>query len=89
MLVENLGEPDERRLVITRWVPELAAGELPNLLDDDGNGLVDEPGFYVQRQGETFLVRLSLQRRDAAGRLLSRSTATSTRIRNREQIGEE
>jgi hypothetical protein len=89
VLVENVGAPDERQLVLTRWVPELAVGELPNGLDDDGNGLVDEPGFCVERLGETFLVRLSLQRRDAGGRLLSRSTSTSTHIRNRDRTGEE
>jgi hypothetical protein len=87
VLTEELGAADERRLVLTRWVSELAVGELANLIDDNGNGLIDEPGFCVVRSGETFAVRLSLQRRDAGGRLLSRSAATSTRVRNRQSLG--
>ena len=88
VLTENLGLSDERRLVLTRWVPELLVGEVANGVDDNGNGLVDEPGFCVERAGEAFVVRLSLQRRDAHGRLLNRTASTSTRIRNRESSEE-
>jgi hypothetical protein len=87
VLIEDLGTAEERRLVVTRWVSELAVGEIANGIDDNGNGLVDEPGFCVVRSGESFAVRLSLQRRDAGGRLLSRSAATSTRVRNRQDPG--
>jgi len=87
VLTENLGLAEERQLVLSRWVPELLEGELSNGVDDNGNGLVDEPGFCVERIGETFVVRLSLQRRDASSRLMSRTTSTSTRIRNRQDVG--
>jgi len=87
VLIEDLGTAEERRLVLTRWVSELAVGELANGIDDNANALVDEPGFCVVRSGESFTVRLSLQRRDASGRLLSRSAATSTRVRNRQEPG--
>jgi hypothetical protein len=87
VLTEELGTADERRLVLTRWVSELAVGEIANGTDDNGNGLIDEPGFCVVRSGETFAVRLSLQRRDSGGRMLSRSAATSTRVRNRQTLG--
>ena len=82
VLTENVGLPDERQRVLTRWVAELFQGELDNGLDDNGNGLVDENGFYLERDGETLIVRLTLERLSAEGRLLTRSAQTSVRMRN-------
>jgi hypothetical protein len=85
VLTENLGTPEERRLVLSRWVPELLEGGLPNGLDDNGNGLIDEPGFWVGPTAEadgTMVVMLALQRRDATGRLMMRTSQSSIRIRN-------
>jgi hypothetical protein len=82
ILTENAGEVDERRLVLTRWVAERLAGETQNGLDDNGNGLVDESGFVVERAGETLVVHLTVQRRDAGGLLMTRTARTSVRLRN-------
>ena len=82
VLIENLGEPNERTRVITRWVRELSGGEQDNGLDDNGNGLVDEPGFVLRRVDETLIVRLTLERRDVEGRTMSRTAQTSIRPRN-------
>lgn len=82
VLIEDLGLPQERRRVLTRWVRELLEGEQKNGLDDNGNGLVDEPGFVLERTGETLFVRLTLERRDSEGRLIRRTARTSTRLRN-------
>lgn len=82
VLTEDLGGPDERRRVLTRWVRETEAGELDNNLDDDGDGLVDEPGFFLERDGGAFVVRLTLQRNTSDGRPLLRTATTSTEPRN-------
>jgi len=89
VLIEDLNGPNERKLVVTRWVSELLEGEFPNGLDDNGNGMVDEKGFCVERTpdgtasgNESLLVRVTLARRDESGRLLRRSAQTSVRIRN-------
>jgi prepilin-type N-terminal cleavage/methylation domain-containing protein len=82
VLTENIGLPDERSRVLTRWVRELLAGEEPNGIDDNGNGLVDESGFVLERVGETLMLRLTLERRNAEGRLMNRTARTSTRLRN-------
>ena len=82
VLREDFGGPAERPRVLTRWVREVAEGEVENGVDDDGDGLVDERGFFVERFGETLVVRLTLQRRDAEGRLLTRTARTSVRSRN-------
>jgi prepilin-type N-terminal cleavage/methylation domain-containing protein len=82
VLVEEIGGPAERHRTLTRYVRELQAGELPNGLDDNGNGLIDEKGFVVERQGETLVIRLTLERADAEGRILTRTTKTSAKLRN-------
>jgi hypothetical protein len=83
VLTEDIGTPNERRRVLTRWVSEW--GEPVNGVDDNGNGLVDEPGFWVEPVGgaeETLSVFLSLSRWDRSGRVASRTSLTSIRIRN-------
>jgi len=82
VLIEESGTPEERRRVLTRWVREHLAGELPNDIDDNANGLVDEKGFVTELVGESLVIRLTLERLDADGRLLTRSTETSARLRN-------
>jgi prepilin-type N-terminal cleavage/methylation domain-containing protein len=86
VLTLDLGTPDERRVVLTNWVPELLEGELPNGADDNHNGLSDEHGFSVERvadpAGDALLVRLSLQRRDANGRPVIKTIQAKVRVRN-------
>jgi len=89
VLTEDLGGPNERRRVLTRWVAEYLEGETPNGLDDNGNDLVDERGFVLERVGDSILVRLTLQRRTTEGALLTRSARTSATPRNRMEEEEE
>jgi len=82
VLTEDADGPAERRLVLTRWIAEFFEGELPNGADDNGNGLADESGFHLQREGDTLLVRLTLQRPDALRRVMTRTARTSAEVRN-------
>jgi prepilin-type N-terminal cleavage/methylation domain-containing protein len=82
VLTENVGGPNAKRYVITRWIRSLAAGEIANGADDNGNGLLDEPGFVVERFDETLVIRLTLERLDGDGRLRTRPAQTSVRMRN-------
>lgn len=66
-----------------RYDLQLANDELANAADDNGNGLIDERGFFLERAGETVIVRLMLQRRTADGAFLDRTSQTSMRLRNR------
>ena len=81
-LTEDVGTPDERTRVLTRWVREYLEGEEPNGIDDNGNGLIDEPGFCLQRSGETLTVWLTLERLDQEHRALARTARSSTKLRN-------
>ena len=80
--IENPGVPGERRVVLCRGVPEDLEGEIQNLLDDNGNGLIDERGFSLDVQGQVLTMRLTLQALDPAGRLLTKTVQSSVRIRN-------
>lgn len=52
--------PDERRSRWVRGIPALFAGEELNGLDDNGNGITDEPGLYFSRRGTSIQVGLTL-----------------------------
>lgn len=73
---------DGRRIVLASGVAELYAGEIANNLDDNGNGLKDERGLSFSAVGNVVSVRLTCQRRDEAGRLLTKTAETAVRLRN-------
>lgn len=83
VLTTDVDGPEERSLLITRWVREFLEGEVENGLDDNGNGLVDEPGFVVDAFGDALRIRLTLERRTDEGRFLTHTVQTSIRPRNR------
>ena len=76
------GLVSQRNRVLGRWVREYLEGEVPNGVDDNGNGLLDERGLSFEVQGDVLTIRLSLERADAEGRLLTRTVQTSVNIRN-------
>ena len=66
--VVNPGVAGERRRVLCNWVAEDLAGEVPgNLVDDNGNGLVDEPGFCLVLEGNRATLRMTLAQLDKRG----------------------
>jgi len=58
---EDAGGPDEREIVWTRWAREYLEDELPNGVDDNGNGLVDERGLSFSFDGPKVTIRLTLE----------------------------
>ena len=78
----NVGLPDEREVVLTRFVREYLEGEVPNGKDDNGNGLVDEPGLSFDSIGQVWTVRLTLEKRDANGNLVTQTVQTAVKMRN-------
>jgi hypothetical protein len=76
------GEVDELRVVWSNIVRPLLGGELPNGIDDNGNGLVDESGLNFTLQGNTVRIRLTLERTDAGGGLADESVETRVTLRN-------
>ena len=78
----NPGEPEELRVVWCNLVRPFLEGELNNGIDDNGNGLIDESGLNFTLQGNTVLIRLTLERTDANGKPVEQSVETRVTLRN-------
>jgi type II secretory pathway pseudopilin PulG len=83
VLTRNLGDFDEIDVVIGSGVSRLLEGETANVLDDNGNGLIDEPGLSFLLDGTSSLrIRLTLEARDPRGLPLLRTVQTTVNMRN-------
>ena len=71
-----------RYLVAQRTGAPFLAGELPNGMDDNGNGLIDEKGlsFVVDRDSVT--IRLTLERVSNDGSVISKTVQSTVTCRN-------
>jgi type II secretory pathway pseudopilin PulG len=83
VMTSAFGALNARPMVLSRQVSELAAGELANGADDNGNGLVDEPGFIVTRVDDLVTIRLTLEAHASAeGTNVQAAVETSVTLRN-------
>ena len=78
----NPGEANERSVVWSNLVRPFLEGELPNGIDDNGNGLVDERGLNFTLQGNTVQIRLTLERVNAEGERIEETVETLVTLRN-------
>lgn len=78
----NPGEEDEQRSVWCNVVRPFLVGELPNGVDDNGNGLVDEKGLSFTLQGNMVTIRITLERARREGLPLIKVVETTVRVRN-------
>ena len=76
--IENPGEPNERSVVWCNWVRHLLEGEVENGIDDNGNGLVDERGLSFDVDGDSIIIRLTLERAAGEGDEIRIVTTTVT-----------
>ena len=75
-------ELDERTVVWTRWVAEYLDGELPNGVDDNGNGLTDETGLAFVVSGSQVEIFLCLDRRGDDGQVVRHQRSAVVSCRN-------
>ncbi len=81
--ITDVGLSTERRRVLVKDVPETLAGEIAaNGVDDNGNGLRDEPGLCFEFSGEQIVIRLSLQGRDSSNARIEHSEVRRVALRN-------
>ncbi len=79
---QNPGSPEQTRVVWAKHVPGFAAGELPNGIDDNGNGLIDEAGLAFVKEGRSVRILLTLRRPDGRGGIIERHLETTVTCRN-------
>lgn len=82
VLTEDVGGPEERRVVLVRGVSEFLQGEVLNAADDNGNDLRDEAGLSFSMEDDTLVVRLSVERLGPAGDRMVRTQTVSMKLRN-------
>ncbi|MBL8858020.1 MAG: prepilin-type N-terminal cleavage/methylation domain-containing protein [Planctomycetes bacterium] len=83
VLIRNFGSADQIQTVICTNVAEMLEGETANMLDDNGNGLIDEGGLSIAADGQgTLRIRLTVLGRDAKNNQVRRTLETSVHMRN-------
>src|SRR5258706_4194635 len=78
----DYGTPAARTVTIAHRIPALLPNEIANGSDDNGNRVVDEEGFNLQRIGNLLSVRLAMQARGTAGRWVSWTENSDLKLRN-------
>jgi hypothetical protein len=81
VMTHGFGSPGARRTVVARNVAERLERETANAADDNGNALVDERGFCLERVGNSLTLRLTIQSRTPAG-LVLRTAEDTVFLRN-------
>ncbi len=71
-----------RRVVWSEYARHFLAGEVLNGVDDNGNGLIDEKGLSFDLDGNSIVIRLSLEREDKDGKPITRTMEARVTCRN-------
>jgi prepilin-type N-terminal cleavage/methylation domain-containing protein len=79
---QNPGGAEEKHVVWTRDLRSYCAGELPNGIDDNGNGLIDEKGLAFEVEGPMVRVTLTIERPGPDGKPVTKTLETRVTCRN-------
>ena len=79
---EGIGITESRRVVWSEWARRFLAGEVANGIDDNGNGLIDEKGLSFDLDGNSIVIRLTLEKLDREGRPVTRTMEARVTCRN-------
>ena len=82
VFIRDVGLATQRRIVLCKGVLEYLEGETFNGADDNLNGLEDEPGFHLERNGDVITIRLSVGKQGPGGVTLVRTAELDVRLRN-------
>ena len=76
---------DELRVVWSNAVAPFLEGEIPNGMDDNGNGLIDEKGLSFVVDGNAVQIRMTLEAPGPDGNMVPYTIETVVTCRNLEQ----
>lgn len=82
VLVRDDGGPNELSTTICKDVRRFLEGEQLGGGDDNGNGLTDESGFLITRDGDLLTIQLTVEEARSSGETTVRTSSTSVLIRN-------
>jgi len=79
---QNAGGADEKHIIWTRDLRGYCQGELPNGIDDNHNGLVDEKGLSFEVDGPMVRITLTIERPGPDGKPVVKTLETRVTCRN-------
>jgi hypothetical protein len=79
---ENPDTEREQRVVWSSLVSPYLAGEIPDGMDNNGNGLIDEKGLSFVMDNNSVTVRMSLERINERGEAVTKTVQTTVTCRN-------
>lgn len=79
---EDPGLEDERRVAWSNWVTPLFQGEIENGLDDNDNGLRDEKGLSFDLDGDSVIIRLTIEKPGVDGESIVKTLDARVTCRN-------
>jgi len=79
---ENPGQPNERSVSWSNWVPTFHEGEEFNGADDNGNVIVDESGLAFDMRGALVNIHLTIERPDHHGEWVPATRRLQVTCRN-------
>jgi hypothetical protein len=82
VLVVDEGLTTENTVVLARGVARHLEGELPNGIDDNGNGVADERGFLLEIRDRAVAISLTLERTGRNGQPVVATARTLVALRN-------
>ena len=80
--IQNVGLASQRQIVLCKYVRELQQNETPAAGDENGNGLTNESGMCFDFSGNNVNMRLTIERFDSQGVLISRTFQSTITVRN-------
>ena len=78
----NPDTPEELRVAWCNVVRPFLEGELPNAIDDNGNGITDEKGLSFVLDGDAVTIRLSVEKGVGQGATVTQTVSTTVTVRN-------
>ncbi len=78
----NPDAANEYRIVWSNIVTPFLEGEIPNGMDDNGNGLIDEKGLSLEVDRNAVRIRLTLERLTEEGESVTETVETTVTCRN-------
>lgn len=79
---EAAGLANERRVAWSNWVTQLFKGEMANGVDDNANGLKDEKGLSFDLDGDSVIIRLTIEKPGVDGTSIVKEHQARVTCRN-------
>ncbi len=82
VLTLDLDGPEERDVILTRFVRRHLGGESADGNDSNGNGLTDEPGLCFTRRGNTLAIHVTVEKVASNGERAIETSRAFVTLRN-------